>query len=269
MSKSKETLMSLQVGEVSEDVAKHFLKAEDTAVWRVRPPTSPEWPAGYWSHLISPLDATDSDIEIYINSKYGGDWSPDRVQWTIEKVVGRMPNPRGKNLSRRQKAAIRHRAAHGLHLFEEDRDEPRTTSARPGPVLRGAPLSDIPEGTPIRRLPPGGADGAMPFDWGNPTMSVVANKSGSKLRRPKLIDAAKMHDQFPATFQLPSKEAVRRLGPGDFAKVSTKTDRFWVRVIKHKGSKFEGIVDSNLVGTPGLHLGDRIAFESRHVHDVR
>ena len=174
------------------------------------------------------------------------------------------------NLTRRQQTAMRTQAEVGRMFMEEEEEEDDVPEARPGPAGRRTAHSQIPAGTPIRRLPPGAAGGALPFDWPNPSMSVAANPGRKKLNRPKLVDARKMAREYPNTFELPSKKAVADLRGGDFAKVSTDGERFWVRVDKRKGSKFEGVIDDDLVATDyhGLSLGDRIAFESKHLYDA-
>lgn len=253
---------------------------------------------------------------------------------------------RRANLTPSQKAAVRHRAETGrMFLVEEELEEEVPEQPRPGPGRRRPPATEIPPGTPIRRLPPGGAEGATPFDWPNPAMTAVANtgprsnrslksdverlvrqaeaqgcriKSGRhwkllcpggivivsktpsdpnvlryirsdlrragvvipnprqpnratrKLKRPKLADARRLAQKHPRTFELPSKDAVADLDVGDFAKVAADGERFWVQVTKRDGSKFQGVVDNDLIATErhGLQIGDRVAFESRHLYDA-
>lgn len=249
--------------EVSEDLAQKMLEVGGGSVWRFRPPSSPEWPPGLWSYAVGATDLSAGEIEEWIAEKYIGDWAPDRVQWTIERL------DRVENLSRAQRRLLRERAETGRMLFVED-DEEEVIETPPKRGRRRQTPTKIPPGTPIRRVPPGAATGAAPFDWPNPTMSVVANKPRGRLKRPKLVDARKMAKEHPRTFQLPSKKAVKSLGPGDFAKVSTHGERFWVRVTKRDGSKFQGIVDNDVVMTDdhGLRLGDKMAFEAKHLYDA-
>lgn len=125
---------------------------------------------------------------------------------------------------------------------------------------------------PIHGFPPSAASGALPFDWPNAAMSSVRqpNRARPKLKRPKLTDARKMAREYPDTFELPLKASIARLKVGDFAKVDIPGERFWVMVSKRTGSKFEGVIDNDLIATKlhGLRLGDRIAFESKHLYDA-
>lgn len=249
--------------EVPEDLARKMLEVGRGSVWRFHPPSSPEWPTGLWSYAVGAPDLTAAEIEEWIAEKYIGDWAPDKVRWTIERL------DRVKNLTGAQRKLLRERAKTGRMLFVED-DEEDVVETQPKYGRRQQTLTKIPHGIPIRRVPPGAATGAAPFDWPNPTMSVVANKPRGRLKRPRLIDARKMAKEHPRTFELPSKRAIKDLGPRDFAKVSSGGERFWVRVNKRDGSKFQGTVDNDVVMTKdhGLRLGDRVAFESKHLYDA-
>lgn len=256
--------------DVSEDLAQKMLELRGGSVWRFRPPSSPEWPSGLWSYAVGAEDLTEAEIEEWIAEKYIGDWAPDKVRWTIERL-DRVANPK-PSLPPSQRRRLREKAVTGRMLFseEDDDDDEEAIEARPGPRGHHPSLTEIPSGTPVRRMPPGAAGGATPFDWPNPTMTVVANKARGKLHRPKLIDARKMAKKHPGTFGLPSKKAVSALGVGDFAKVSTAGERFWVRVIKRDGNRFQGIVDNDVLMTKdhGLQLGDRMVFESKNLYDA-
>lgn len=98
---------------------------------------------------------------------------------------------RRSNMTRRQRAAMRARGKTGLLLLAEDEEEEDVDPARPGPAPRGRPKTDIPPGTPVRRLPPGAAGGVLPFDWPNAGRRV-SNKS-LKRDMEDLVRVAEQH----------------------------------------------------------------------------
>ena len=90
------------------------------------------------------------------------------------------------------------------------------------------------------------------------------------IKLPKLEDAHALSVLHPDTFALPSREQIRRLDHGDFAKVNAGGERFWTRIIWIRGTDLLGIVDNNLVTTAdhGLQLGDVIAFTTFNIYQV-
>ena len=262
---------------LSEDLARKLVELGDGSVWRYRPPSSPEWPEGYWSYAAGAPELTRDDVEAWISTKYIGDWAPDRVQWTIERIggPGRAPNPRKRD----ERAAAR-RYVRGLsrgQLFElGDQlvlgtfDWTEWFEKKPSAAFMRALDDERLYAEDREPNPKGRSRTKKGVNWPAPRMTVVANRGKGKIRRPKLTDATKMAKEYPRTFDLPSKKAVKDLGIGDFAKVSADGERFWVRVTGRKGKKIEGVVDNDVVlgQRHGLALGDKISFETKNLFDA-
>ncbi|MDP3910178.1 MAG: hypothetical protein Q8Q14_07280 [Gemmatimonadales bacterium] len=64
-------------------------------------------------------------------------------------------------------------------LLDEDEEDVDAS-----PRARGR-RTEIPAGTPIRRLPPGVAEGTLPLHWPNPKMTTVANEGKTSMARKK------------------------------------------------------------------------------------
>jgi hypothetical protein len=84
----------------------------------------------------------------------------------------------------------------------------------------------------------------------------------------RLVNAADMARRYPDTFERPSDSAIKRLGPGDFAKVCADGERFWLRVTRAAYPYFAGTVQSKVL-MDGVFLGDSVQFHADHVFDVR
>lgn len=84
------------------------------------------------------------------------------------------------------------------------------------------------------------------------------------------IDAQRMAQEYPDSFQVPSQEELQALAVGDHAKVCTGGERFWVLVTGVDGSGVEGTVDSDLIcgHVHNLKLGDKIKFGLHHVYSI-
>jgi len=249
------------------------------SVWRYKPPSSPEWPEGYWGYAAGGPDLESLDILEWIGSKYIGDWAPENATWTIERL-DRVDNPR-----RRDERAAARRFIAGLsraQLFElGDQlvwgtfDWREWMNRRPSPAfLRALDGERIyAEEESAYSANPGSRGVGGKVDWPGPRMTPVSNKRG-KVKKPKLHVVGKKTKGF----YVPSPEAIADLGVGDFAKVAAKVERrgktgaerFWVRVTQRKGKKMQGVVDNELVMTSlhGLSLGDTIAFGPQNLYDA-
>jgi len=86
----------------------------------------------------------------------------------------------------------------------------------------------------------------------------------------KFVNAQEMHKTYPATFEVPAAEELQAIQKGDLVKVSTGSERFWVKVTQKEGAAITGIVDNNLVNTEehGLKLGDTIEFLEENVYSI-
>jgi len=87
----------------------------------------------------------------------------------------------------------------------------------------------------------------------------------------ELTDAQAMHREHGDRFQVPSPEALAEINVGYFAKVCAEPERFWVLVTALFGDRLRGIIDNDLLKSDdhGLHCGDIIEFELRHVHAIQ
>lgn len=84
-------------------------------------------------------------------------------------------------------------------------------------------------------------------------------------------DAQAMARAHPDTFEAPGAAELARVGPGSLVKVcASDCERFWVEVSGRVADTLFGTVDNDLLYTDqhGLALGDRVAFELRHIYDV-
>lgn len=64
---------------------------------------------------------------------------------------------------------------------------------------------------------------------------------------------------------------LEKVAPGWYVQISTKHERFWVKIYQREGDKITGIVDNNLVDTDshGLEYGDTIEFSIDNVFEVQ
>ena len=87
----------------------------------------------------------------------------------------------------------------------------------------------------------------------------------------KFVDAQKMQEKYPKTFEAPTWDELSKLEVGDLVKVCyNDEERFWVIIteINHKNNKIKGRVDNALMGNFGFSYGDEIEFEKRHVYVI-
>lgn len=82
-----------------------------------------------------------------------------------------------------------------------------------------------------------------------------------------LNNASLLALEYPETFILPAPSAIKKLKPGDWVKLSTPGERFWVRVSGFEGRKWFGQVASDLI-TSDLKLGDTLQFYRKNIYDI-
>lgn len=87
----------------------------------------------------------------------------------------------------------------------------------------------------------------------------------------RFIDAQRMAQEHPLTFEVPSPDELASICPGSCVKVCSLPERFWVTVtaVNADGS-LTGTVANALIFTDrhGLDYEDEVTFERRHVYDV-
>jgi len=84
------------------------------------------------------------------------------------------------------------------------------------------------------------------------------------------VDAQEMHKKHPATFEVPSFEALSQIKMNDSVKVCADKERFWVTVITVDDHSIEGIVDNDLICTDehGLRCGDKVVLSRNNVYSI-
>jgi len=70
------------------------------------------------------------------------------------------------------------------------------------------------------------------------------------------------------TFNVPSDATLKKIKPGDFAKIARNGERFWVKIEGFMKRKIFGSVDNILMLNDDLKLGDKILFQKKHIYDV-
>jgi hypothetical protein len=85
------------------------------------------------------------------------------------------------------------------------------------------------------------------------------------------VDAQAKAKATPNTFQVPTDSEIGSLMQGDFAKVCSNNERFWVEITRimrgDSGLRFEGTV-GNMLLQEDLKFGDLIVFETRHIYNT-
>lgn len=84
------------------------------------------------------------------------------------------------------------------------------------------------------------------------------------------IDAQRMAQEYPDSFQVPTFDELRAVVAGDHIKVCTGGERFWVQVSKGNGTGFTGIITSDLICGHVHHLkkGDEVSVSPHHVYAI-
>jgi len=85
-----------------------------------------------------------------------------------------------------------------------------------------------------------------------------------------LADAVEKHAAAPDTFRIPSDDAKASVQVGDRVKLVIEPDsglaeRVWVRVTAVGDAELEGSLHSDPAELRGLHAGDTVQFERRHI----
>lgn len=103
-------------------------------------------------------------------------------------------------------------------------------------------------------------------------MSKVLNMAESiskGVNEAGFIDAQQMHKDHPETFEVPSKEELDAIKPGDNVKVCVNDqERFWVLVTEVNGDKITGMVNNKLLGDYGFDYEDTIKVLKRNVYSI-
>jgi hypothetical protein len=115
----------------------------------------------------------------------------------------------------------------------------------------------------------------LDIDNGEPSGLLVEEHTDADelgLTVPTFIDAQAMAREHPDTFFAPDPATLATIRPGDYVKVAgsvcSPTERFWVQVTQVTGDRLAGTVQNLLLEVP-LEQGAPVAFERRHVYDVR
>ena len=85
-----------------------------------------------------------------------------------------------------------------------------------------------------------------------------------------LADAVQKHAAAPDTFRIPSDEATAAVQVGDRVKLVIEpetglAERVWVSVTTVGEESLEGTLASDPAELRGLHAGDPVQFERRHI----
>lgn len=89
------------------------------------------------------------------------------------------------------------------------------------------------------------------------------------------LDAVKMHEENPETFQIPSQEEIDSITIGDHVKVCiwdehNQPERMWVEVIliAEKHIYFQGLLDNVPIGLEHVKYRDSLLFGPENILDV-
>jgi len=85
----------------------------------------------------------------------------------------------------------------------------------------------------------------------------------------RLIDAQKMHEQHPDTFEVPDPEELQAIQESDYVKVGFEdlAERMWVLVRRCDGDTITGTLANMPLGD-GIEYGDLVSLERRHVYAI-
>ena len=102
----------------------------------------------------------------------------------------------------------------------------------------------------------------------------------------ELHNAQRLHEEFPDTFEIPSDQELKEIGPGDNVKIGVKippstnenlhptmrvdTERFWVEVEAVQDGVIQGKVNNDLIFTEqhGLKCDDRVTLMTENVYSI-
>ena len=85
---------------------------------------------------------------------------------------------------------------------------------------------------------------------------------------PKFVNAKKMHEQHPRTFEVPTDVELDDIKKGDFVKISNGQERFWVEILSRKNKTMRGVVDNELLDDSEYNLGSKITFRDKNVYQI-
>ncbi len=84
----------------------------------------------------------------------------------------------------------------------------------------------------------------------------------------KFVNAQKMHELYPKTFDVPTIEELNSLKKGDSVKVCIDDiERFWVTVTSVNNDEIIGIVDNELIDLD-LKIGEEIKFKKENIYSI-
>ncbi len=91
-----------------------------------------------------------------------------------------------------------------------------------------------------------------------------------------LVNAQERHQENPQSFQVPSKEELATIKPGDFVKLiftvqhvpNINGERMWVFVTRVNKNKLEGTLDNNPEFVDYVDYGSKISFTKDHVIQI-
>ena len=93
------------------------------------------------------------------------------------------------------------------------------------------------------------------------------------MKTPKVpfVNAIKMHEENPNTFEIPTQEDLKKLKVGTSCKICALRERFWVNVteIKDDGTII-GYIDNDLLFSDehGLYADDVVSFRVENIYDL-
>jgi hypothetical protein len=108
----------------------------------------------------------------------------------------------------------------------------------------------------------------------NPKPEPVAPEARALPTTIELVDVKALAPKALGPVPAPPADELGRLAVGDYAKVwdGPTGERFWCKIAHvepHSGAlRFEGTVASKLLRL-GIAFGARVAFEDRHVHQIK
>lgn len=84
----------------------------------------------------------------------------------------------------------------------------------------------------------------------------------------RFVNAQKMQQKCPDTFEAPLKSELDAIKPEDFVKISHGNERFWIRVTSVNGDIIKGNVDNDLIFKQPFKFGDAITLRKCHVYGI-
>lgn len=87
---------------------------------------------------------------------------------------------------------------------------------------------------------------------------------------PRFVNAQAMKKKHKA-FKAPPLAALATVDRGDYVKICTGNERFWVKITSRKAGYLYGTVQNKLLNTPkhGLTLRSKVRFKPHHIYAIR